>query len=121
MNKKQKDKHELRNRLSEYRIMWVLVFFDLPTETPVERKIHSLFRKSLLKDGFSRMQLSIYMRHCASIENAEVHTKRVESFIPAKGMVSVMVITDKQFGMIKTFIGRKVKNNRESPPQLEMF
>ena len=75
----------------------------------------------MLKDGFSRMQLSIYMRHCASFENAEVHTKRVESFIPAKGMVSVMVITDKQFGMIKTFVGRKVKNTRESPPQLEMF
>lgn len=110
-----------RNRISEYRIMWVLVFFDLPTETPVERKIHTLFRKNLLRDGFSRMQLSIYMRHCASVENAQVHTKRVESYIPTKGIVSVMLITDKQFGMIKTFVGRKIKTRNASPPQLEMF
>lgn len=41
-------------RFSEYRIMWVLVFFDLPTETKEERQHHSEFRKNLLKDGFSR-------------------------------------------------------------------
>lgn len=28
------------DRFSEYRIMWVLVFFDLPTETKKERKIY---------------------------------------------------------------------------------
>jgi CRISPR-associated protein Cas2 len=108
-------------RLSEYRIMWIIVLFDLPTETSEEKKIHSLFRKSLLRDGFGRMQLSIYIRHCASVENAEVHTKRVESFMPVKGMVSIMMITDKQFGMIKTFIGRKSKSQHMAPPQLEMF
>ena len=27
------------DRFSEYRIMWVLVFFDLPTESKRERKL----------------------------------------------------------------------------------
>lgn len=110
-----------RTHLSEYRIMWILVFFDLPTETKVERKAHSDFRKKLLKDGFTRMQFSIYKRHCASIENAEVHCKRVEKFIPVKGLVSIMMITDKQFGMIKTFYGKKSVMKKSDPQQLEMF
>jgi len=54
------------NRLNAYRIMWVLVFFDLPTETKKDRKIYTEFRKKLLSDGFSMFQFSIYLRHCAS-------------------------------------------------------
>ena len=61
------------DRLNAYRIMWVLVFFDLPTETPKERKIYAVFRKKLLSDGFSMFQFSMYLRHCASAENADVH------------------------------------------------
>lgn len=37
-------------RLNAYRIMWVLVFFDLPTETKAERKAHAQFRKKILSD-----------------------------------------------------------------------
>ena len=45
------------NRLSEYRIMWVLVFFDLPTETKKDRKVYTVFRDKLIKDGFTMFQL----------------------------------------------------------------
>ena len=58
------------DRFSEYRIMWVLVFFDLPTETKKEKKAYADFRKNLQKDGFTMFQFSIYVRHCASSENA---------------------------------------------------
>ncbi len=85
--------------------MWVLVFFDLPTETPKERKIYALFRKNILKDGFSMFQFSIYMRHCASRENADVHVKRVKKILPDKGHIGIMCITDKQFGMMEIFHG----------------
>ena len=70
------------DRLSEYRIMWVLVLFDLPTETKKEKKAYADFRKNLQKDGFTMFQFSIYVRHCASSENAAVHIKRVKSFLP---------------------------------------
>ena len=36
--------------------MWVLVFFDLPTETRKDRKNATLFRKRILKDGFTMFQ-----------------------------------------------------------------
>lgn len=101
--------------------MWVLVFFDLPTETAKDRKIYAKFRKKLLNDGFSMFQFSIYLRHCASAENAEVHIKRVKQGLPEKGHVVIMTITDKQFGMIEVFQGRKPSEPVNVPQQLELF
>ena len=68
------------DRFSEYRIMWILVFFDLPTETKKDKKEYMLFRKRLQRDGFTMFQFSIYVRHCASSENAAVHIKRVNVY-----------------------------------------
>lgn len=108
-------------RLSEYRIMWILVFFDLPTETKKDKKAYALFRKNLQKDGFTMFQMSIYVRHCASMENAEVHIKRVKSFLPDFGHVAIMCITDKQFGNIKVFYGTKPMVPNAPGQQLELF
>lgn len=109
------------NRLNAYRIMWVLVFFDLPTETKKERKIYADFRKKLLQDGFSMFQFSIYLRHCASMENAQVHIKRVKKSLPEKGHIGIMCITDKQFGMMEIFSGKKPAEIINIPQQLELF
>src|SRR5690606_20686194 len=76
--------------LNQYRSLWILVFFDLPTETRKDRKIATAFRKKLLDDGFSMFQFSIYMRFCASRENADVHTRRVKNSLPPLGKVGVM-------------------------------
>ena len=111
----------MNGRFSEYRIMWVLVFFDLPTETKIERMRHTAFRKNLLKDGFSRFQFSIYVRHCPSVENANTHISRVKGFMPPKGTVSILCITDKQFGKVQIFYGRKIRPRPEVAPQLELF
>lgn len=108
-------------RFSEYRIMWVLVFFDLPTETKKERKIYADFRKNILTDGFTMFQFSIYIRHCASRENADVHIKRIKTFIPEKGQVGILCITDKQFEAIEIFYGKKEKKPNAPFQQLELF
>ena len=109
------------DRFSEYRIMWVFVFFDLPTETAKERKDAADFRKKLIQDGFTMFQFSIYVRHCASAKNAEVHIKRVKSFLPEYGHVGIICITDKQFGAIELFYGRKPKPAIAYGQQLELF
>jgi CRISPR-associated protein Cas2 len=111
----------MHNRLNAYRIMWVLVFFDLPTETAKERKIYAKFRKDILKDGFQMFQFSIYMRHCASRENADVHIKRVKKILPEHGHVGIMCITDKQFGMMEIFHGHKLTTAAAPVQQLEIF
>jgi CRISPR-associated protein Cas2 len=104
-----------------YRSMWVLAMFDLPVLTPQQRKSYARFRKDLLQDGFNMMQYSIYKRHCASFENAEVHIDRMGASLPPEGEVRFLTITDKQYGRIRTFTGKKRKAPAESPSQLEFF
>ncbi len=108
-------------RFNAYRIMWVLVLFDLPTETKKERHTANLFRKRLLKDGFTMFQFSIYLRHCPSRENAQVHINRVKSFLPKVGKVCVFHITDKQFEMMEIFNGRKEIPKPQPVQQLQLF
>jgi len=94
--------------ISQYKIMWILVLFDLQTETKQERKAYSQFRKELLKDGFSMFQFSIYLRHCSSRENRDVHINRVKKIMPEKGNIGILSITDKQFEMLEIYEGRKL-------------
>ena len=68
------------------------------------------------------MQFSVYTRHCASAESADVHVKRVERIIPEKGQVSILQITDKQYGRIINFWGAKERElPQKAPQQLELF
>jgi len=109
------------DRLNKYRIMWVFVYFDLPTETKKDRKAYATFRKTLLQNGFSMIQYSIYSRHCSSRENAEVHKKRVKSILPERGEVIIFEITDAQFGRMQFFRGPEVRERPDTPQQLELF
>lgn len=101
--------------------MWVLVFFDLPTETKTDRKVAAKFRKNLLDDGFAMFQFSIYMRFCPSRENASVHIQRTKNALPKKGKVGIMQITDKQFGMMEVFYGQKEVEPEPPSQQLQLF
>lgn len=108
-------------RFSEYRVMWILVFFDLPTETKKDRKVYTDFRKRLMADGFTMFQFSIYVRHCASRENADVHVKRIKNILPEKGQIGILCITDKQFGDIELYYGKKEEKVTTPYQQLELF
>lgn len=66
-------------------------------------------------------QFSIYLRHCPSRENAEVHIKRVKSFLPEQGQIGILCITDKQFSQMELFQGKKEKPVKTPYQQLELF
>lgn len=108
-------------RLSAYRIMWIFILYDLPTETALQRKQFQQFQKKLLKLGYMMFQFSVYMRHCASAESAAVHIKRLKSILPPEGSICIFKITDKQFGAIETFYNTKPSAMPDSPGQLQMF
>lgn len=108
-------------RLNAYHIMWLFVFFDLPTNTKKERKAAAQFRKALEKDGFSMMQYSVYVRHCPSKENMNVHIARVRASMPPSGLTSILSITDKQYGEIQNFWGKVERAKLTTPQQLEFF
>lgn len=112
------------NRLNAYHIMWLFVFFDLPVVTKKERKVATAFRNHLMKDGFVMFQYSVYIRHCGSYESLKVHINRVKTFVPAAGRVSILSVTDKQYGDIVNFWGSKEKEKKKilsEPVQLEII
>jgi CRISPR-associated protein Cas2 len=101
--------------------MWVLTMFDLPVDTKKARRDYTLFRTGLLKDGFTRIQYSVYARHCPSEENAAVHMARVEKMVPPDGEVRILTLTDKQFERQRIFWGKMRKTDPPPPAQLELF
>jgi len=109
------------DRFSEYRIMWVLVFFDLPVTTKKERKEAADFRKKIMADGFVMFQFSMYVRTCPSDENANVHIRRVKSLLPEYGHIGILKVTDKQFGTMEIFSNQQAKDVKVAPQQLELF
>lgn len=109
------------NRINSYHIMWLFVFFDLPVLTKQQRKQATQFRKALEKDGFSMMQFSVYVRHCPSKENMDVHIKRVRLALPTSGHVSILAVTDKQYSQIRNYFGTVEKKILQIPHQLELF
>ena len=95
-----------QERLNAYHIMWLFVMFDMPTATAPQRKRYARFRKNLKKSGFSMLQYSVYVRHCASGEAAQTYTDRVRRMLEPEGKVSILSITDKQFGNMINYWGR---------------
>jgi len=101
--------------------MWILTMFDLPVDTKKARRQYAQFRKFLLEDGFSKVQYSVYARHCASEDNAAVHVQRVQQSVPPDGEVRIMTVTDKQFERMQVFWGAMRRPTEAPPQQLEMF
>ena len=107
--------------LSGYRLMWMLVMFDLPVIEAAERKAANQFRLSLLDMGFSRAQLSVYMRFCTSHAQAQTYCQRVEAVLPIGGQVNVLQLTDKQYERIVSFQGRRKEPAKKTPNQFDLF
>ena len=101
--------------------MWIIVLFDLPTDTKRARKAYSNFRGKLLDDGFVMMQYSVYMRHCPSIENAKVHGAKINKILPNDGEVRIVTITDSQFARIEVFHGKRRAPIENAPEQISFF
>ncbi len=104
-----------------WRSMWVFALFDLPTQTKVQRKVYTTFRKALLRDGFTMMQYSVYRRHCATKDKSQIHIERMGKLVPSQGEVRFIQITDHQYGDMRIFTGKKRGSPRDPPAQLEFF
>ena len=101
--------------------MWLFAMFDLPVDSKEARRRYTQFRNALLKDGFTMMQFSVYARYCPSEESSEVHRNRVRSALPQQGHVRILSVTDRQFGKMAVYHGRKRASVEEPPPQLMLF
>lgn len=107
--------------LSGYRLMWIVVMFDLPVVEKAERKAATDFRNSLLDMGFEMSQFSVYMRFCTSQTQVDTYCKRVEDALPNGGRVNILQFTDKQYERIITFRGQEKQPSQKAPDQFDLF
>lgn len=79
------------------RAMRLMVMFDLPTGSQVERKSYAEFRKFLIKDGYIMDQFSVYTRVMLSRDSANSHIQRLKANLPKAGRVTALMLTEKQY------------------------
>ena len=87
--------------------MRIIVFFDLPVLTALERADYRKFRKYLIKSGFLMLQESVY---CKLAQNATVANTIVDNLRknkPRSGLVQVLRITEKQYAKMEYLVGKK--------------
>ncbi len=107
--------------LSGYRLMWMMVMFDLPVVEKAERKAATDFRKALLDHGFEMTQFSVYLRFCTSQAQVDTYAKRVEDDLPEGGKVNILTFTDKQYERIVSFVGKAKQPPNKTPDQFDLF
>ena len=107
--------------LSGYRLMWMIVMFDLPVVEKEERKAATAFRNALLDLGFEMSQFSVYMRFCTSSMQIDTYCKRVEDSLPEGGKVNILQFTDRQYERIVSFHGMAKQPANKTPDQFDLF
>jgi len=110
-----------RREISGYRTVWLVAMFDLPVQTPEDRKNYAQFRKVLLEDGFMMLQFSVYARPLASEDAALAHRRLIRRSLPLEGEVRILTVTDHQFGKMEVYYARKRRDAEEAPSQLILF
>lgn len=106
---------------SGYKIMWLIVFFDLPMDDRKARRDYVRFRKRLLEMGFSQLQYSVYARPFPSEEAMAPYRKTIREHLPPEGEVRLLPVTDRQFGRMENYVGRLRQENEKVPQQLMLF
>lgn len=101
-----------------YRIMRLIVMFDLPVLTATNRRNYRQFRKLLLSEGFLMLQESVYMRVAVSKQSAEFLEARLASMAPPEGIVQSLIVTEKQYASMKFLTGETIKDVRNTDDRL---
>lgn len=102
--------------------MRMIVFFDLPVKTKLQRKTATKFRNFLLQDGFFMVQFSVYCRICNGYDDVEKHKARIRTNKPDNGSVRLLVITEKQYEKMELIIGNLVTEEKHAVfEQLSIF
>ncbi|MGN0527833.1 MAG: CRISPR-associated endonuclease Cas2 [Eubacterium sp.] len=87
------------------KFMRMIVFFDLPVKEKSAQKEATKFRNFLLKDGYTMLQYSVYVRVCNGYDVVKTHERRLKLSLPANGSVRLLVITEKQYESMQILLG----------------
>ena len=85
--------------------MRVIVFFDLPVLTDVNRTDYRAFRKFLIKSGFMMLQESVYCQLAQNSSMADIMVDNIKKNKPHEGLV--LRVTEKQYAKMDFIVGDK--------------
>ena len=105
----------------DLRLMWIIVFFDLPVTKPKQRKAATRFRNFLLKDGYLMLQYSVYARVCKGQDSVGKHLKRAQAHLPGEGSIRALQVTDKQYSRMRILLGNLTPEEQKGGEQLLFF
>lgn len=97
-----------------YRIMRLMVLYDLPTLTENDRRNYRQFRKNLINEGFLMIQESVYVRVTVNRKSAEFLEKRIGDIAPDDGIVQSLIVTEKQYASMKFLTGKSIEDVRNT-------
>ena len=101
--------------------MWLMVQFDLPVETPAERREYTRFRKRLLGLGFSMHQKSIYLRWDETDAQGTATAKAIRESLPPNGDVAVFILSERAMTSSIFFHDGGRASGPELPSALALF
>ncbi|ADV46722.1 CRISPR-associated endonuclease Cas2 [Nitratifractor salsuginis] len=104
--------------------MWLVVMFDLPTQSKKDRKRYRWLSRYLDKQGFIRLQYSVYAKVFNSLQSANHGKKRMKEFLHInvkKGNVRMLLFTDAQFGKMEIVVGEQSSQEEITQPTLFDF
>lgn len=84
-----------------------MVFFDLPVVSAAQRRVYAKFRKFLISSGFIMLQESVYCKICLNNSGVESIKAALKKNLPRKGLVQLLVITERQFARMEYLVGEK--------------
>lgn len=79
--------------------------FDLPILTADERRNYRKFRKFLIKNGFVMLQESVYAKLTLNVTAARTVMDNIKRNTPEKGLVQILMVTEKQFSAMEYVCG----------------
>ena len=75
----------------------LLIMFDLPVGTGAERRSYRVFRKALLKQGYRKLQNSVYVKLVKNAAAMQGELREVAVYAPREGSVFALPITLRAF------------------------
>ncbi|MBL3531272.1 CRISPR-associated endonuclease Cas2 [Companilactobacillus zhachilii] len=89
--------------------MRMLCMFDLPVDTPNEKRQYRIFRKELLRNGFTMLQYSVYYRAIQNRAGGKKYEKALKQYLPVHGEVRLISVSEKQFNDMQILVGSRSK------------
>lgn len=77
--------------------MRIIVMYDLPVADMQNRHEYTRFRQFLIRDGYTKLQNSVYTRLAVDTKNAEAAILRLKANIPEAGLVQVLRVSEVSF------------------------